>query len=252
MCTAPITVKVIGEQISQPYIDMTLQSIDDFGVKIQNNQYHEYHCAGDQSYLAREYLIEGDASGASYLWGMAAVSQGEVRVENVNPLSAQGDIGFPELLSQMGCIVTKENRAITVRGPTTLIGIHADMTRMPDPAQTLAAIAACAKGETTMSGLITLRVKETDRISALHTELKKMGIDSTTGPESLTIKGGLPHGAQISTYEDHRMAMSFALLAARIDGIRIEHPEVVEKSFPDFWGTLETLGVKSVLEDTNE
>ena len=152
----------------------------------------------------------------------------------------------------MGCVVTKEKRAITVRGPTSLSGIDADMTRMPDTAQTLATIAACATGSTTMTGLATLRVKETDRISALHTELKKIGIDSTTGPESLTVMGGTPHGGRIATYEDHRMAMSFALLAARLNGMQIEHPEVVEKSFPSFWCTLETLGVKSALEDTNE
>lgn len=117
------------------------------------------------------------------------------------------------------------------------------MSNMPDTAQTLAVIAAFAQGDTTMTGLSTLRVKETDRIAALHAELAKAGIASTPGPDFLTVHGGMPHGAQISTYDDHRMAMSFATLAAVIPGVVIEDPKVVEKSFPDFWSVLESVGI---------
>ena len=166
-------------------------------------------------------------------------------VTNVNPRSAQGDIHFPEVLARMGCSVTTGERSITVTGGSSLRGIEIDMSSMPDTAQTLAVVAACAKGATTIRGLSTLRVKETDRIAALHTELSKVGIRSEAGPDYLIVHGGTPHGARIATYEDHRMAMSFAMLAARIPGIEIEEPSVVDKSFPSFWDTLDDIGISS-------
>lgn len=122
------------------------------------------------------------------------------------------------------------------------------MELLPDSAQTLAVVAACAKGRSVIRGLQTLRIKETDRISALHAELGKLGIRSEPGPDYLVIHGGTPTGARIATYEDHRMAMSFAALAAKIPGMRIEHPEVVQKSFPDFWQKLAQIGVTSIGE----
>jgi 3-phosphoshikimate 1-carboxyvinyltransferase len=243
----PVTVEVQGEQISKSYIDMTIQSIADFGVKVHNDAYRRYSCEPGEGYWSRQYAVEGDASGASYLWGVAAISGGEVTVENVNPNSAQGDIKFPDLLEQMGCSVTRYERSITVRGAATLRGIEVDMSLMPDTAQTLAVVASCAQGRTTMRGLSTLRVKETDRIAALHTELGKLGIHSEPGPDFLVVHGGKPHGARIATYEDHRMAMSFAMLGSRISGMEIEDPYVVSKSFPSFWEVLEgMLGARSI------
>lgn len=242
--TNTLTVNIEGEQISRSYIDMTLQSIRDFGVTVTNDRYERYSCHVGQRYNARAISIEGDASGASYLWGLAAVSQGKVTVRNINPQSAQGDIHFPEVLMRMGCSVSSDARSITVEGPKALRGIEIDMSNMPDVAQTLAVIAAFAQGKTVMRGLSTLPGKETDRIGALHTELKKVGIVSEPGPDYLIVHGGSPHGARIATYEDHRMAMSFAILGARIPGIEIEEPEVVQKSFPNFWQTLATSGIK--------
>lgn len=243
----PLTIEIAGDQISKSYIDMTLQNIADFGVSIENEAYQRYHYPAGQRYQARHYPIEGDASGASYLWGIAAVSGGTITVENININSAQGDIRFPELLEQMGCTVTRHERAITVQGASKLRAIEVDMSLMPDTAQTLAVIAACAQGSTVLRGLSTLRVKETDRIAALHTELSKIGIRAEPGPDFLVVHGGTPHGARIATYEDHRMAMSFALLGTRISGIEIEEPEVVAKSFPDFWRVLgDILGASSV------
>ena len=119
---------------------------------------------------------------------------------------------------------------------------------MPDTAQTLAVIAACARGTTTIRGLSTLRVKETDRITALHNELKKIGISSETGPDFLVVHGGAPIGARIITYDDHRMAMSFAMLASRFTGIEIEEPHVVEKSFPNFWRIVQDFGLTVATE----
>lgn len=238
-----LAIEVVGEQISKPYIDMTIQSAKDFGVTISNEAYTRYSVAVGARYSPREINIEGDASGASYLWGLAAISGGSVTVTNVNPYSAQGDIHFPEVLSRMGCSITTTDRSITVSAPSSLSGIEIDMSSMPDTAQTLAVIAACAKGKTTITGLSTLRVKETDRIAALHTELKKVGIESEPGPDFLVVHGGTPRAARIATYEDHRMAMSFAMLAARIPGMEIEEPAVVDKSFPTFWTMLTEMGI---------
>lgn len=243
--TNKLVVEIEGEQISQSYIDMTLQSVREFGVSITNDSYTRYTCAPGQTYQPRVMQIEGDASGASYLWGLAAVSQGKVTVKNVNPRSAQGDIHFPEVLMRMGCSVSSDERSITVVGPKTLKGIDIDMSNMPDVAQTLAVVAAFAQGKTTMRGLSTLRVKETDRIAALHAELAKVGITSEPGPDYLIVHGGNPHGARIKTYDDHRMAMSFALLGTRVPGMEIEEPHVVEKSFPTFWEVLALSGILS-------
>ena len=241
--TNKLVVDIEGEQISRSYIDMTLQSIKEFGVAISNESYKRYMCTAGQKYQPRATQIEGDASGASYLWGLAAISSGRVTVRNVNPQSAQGDIHFPEVLMRMGCAVSSDSRSITVAGPKTLKGIEIDMSNMPDVAQTLAVIAAFAQGTTTMRGLSTLRVKETDRIAALHAELEKVGIRSEPGPDYLVVHGGQPHGARIKTYDDHRMAMSFAMMSTRVPGIEIEEPHVVEKSFPTFWDALAESGV---------
>jgi 3-phosphoshikimate 1-carboxyvinyltransferase len=241
--TDTLTIEIEGEQISRSYIDMTLQSIYDFGVTVTNDAYKRYTYNVGQRYAAQTLAIEGDASGASYLWGLAAVSQGRVTVRNINPQSAQGDIHFPEALMRMGCSISSDARSITVEGPKTLKGIEIDMSNMPDVAQTLAVVAAFARGKTVMRGLSTLPGKETDRIAALHTELAKVGITSEPGPDSLIVHGGNPTGARIATYEDHRMAMSFAMMGARVRGIEIEEPHVVLKSFPTFWDALASSGI---------
>lgn len=239
-----LTIKINGDQTSRSYIDMTIQGLSEFGVVVKNDSYRSYYIAAGQRPIARHYTVEGDASGASYLWGLAAVSGGSVTVTNVNPLSAQGDIKFPEILREMGCTVSSNERSITVVAPKVLRGVHVDMSLMPDTAQTLAVIAACAQGSTTITGLHTLRIKETDRLAALHTELAKVGIQSETGPDYITIHGGAPQHAAISTYDDHRMAMSFALLGAHPSGVTIEDPSVVNKSFKSFWRLVESAGIR--------
>jgi 3-phosphoshikimate 1-carboxyvinyltransferase len=242
--SAKLCIEIRGEQISKPYIDMTIQSIAEFGVTISNDKYQRYTYAPGQQFKAQAFQVEGDASGASYLWGLAAISGGQITVRNVNPRSAQGDIHFPEILARMGCSVSQESRSITVRGAKKLSAIDIDMSSMPDTAQTLAVIAACAEGTTTIRGLSTLRVKETDRIEERHTELEKLGISSETGPDYLIVHGGAPSGATIKTYDDHRMAMSFAMLASKFSGIEIEEPQVVDKSFPNFWDMLIKAGIQ--------
>jgi 3-phosphoshikimate 1-carboxyvinyltransferase len=237
-----------GEVTSRTYLGMTFQSIRDFGVSIEHDGYKRITVQAGQSYLPQRYQIEGDASGASYLWGIAALTKRSVTVGNINPASAQGDLYFPRLLEQMGCTVDIASDAITVTGPRELRAVEATMELMPDTAQTLAVVAACAKGTSVIRGLKTLRVKETDRIDAMHRELLKVGVRSEVGPDYLVVHGGTPHAAQIATYEDHRMAMSFAMLGALISGIVIEEPQVVAKSFPNFWQVIRQLGIQSTYQ----
>ncbi len=239
-----LDVTIRGTPISTSYIDMTIQSLADFGVKVTHTNYQRFQVPSAQAFQAREYQVEGDASGASYLWALAAVSNGTITVENINPFSAQGDIKFPHLLERMGCSVSTHNRSITVTGNPELRSIDVDMSLMPDTAQTLATVAACAQGTSVIRGLSTLKVKETDRIEALRAELAKMGITAETGPDYIAVHGGTPQPACIATYDDHRMAMSFAILVGRTGSMEIDDPHVVEKSFPDFWRVLTTLGVQ--------
>jgi 3-phosphoshikimate 1-carboxyvinyltransferase len=254
--THGLEIEVQGEQISRSYIDMTLQSMRDFGISVSNENYRRYSVPAGARYQARNYCIEGDGSGASYFWGIAAVNRGCIRVLNINPESAQGDVHFPQLLAQMGCQLRSgfEHAAdgsrvgwIEIQG-APLTAIDADLTLLPDCAQTLAVVAACASGRSTLRGLSTLRIKETDRIAALQTELAKLGVETSASADSLSIEG-LGHEcaalrpARIATYEDHRMAMSFAVLAGRFNGLQIEEPQVVTKSFPDFWERLQALGI---------
>src|SRR6185312_1656696 len=149
---------------------------------------------------------------------------------------------FADILGQMGCKVGKK-RSIEVTGGKELKAVEVNMQDLPDTAQTLAVVAAFAKGETTITGLKTLQIKETKRITALEAELAKMGIECKSGADYIKIKGGNPKGANISTYGDHRMAMAFAAAGLRIDGISIESPNVVKKSFPQFWNVLKSMSI---------
>jgi 3-phosphoshikimate 1-carboxyvinyltransferase len=246
--TGPLSIEVEGEQISKPYIDMTIQSAGDFGVTINNSAHKRYTVSVGQKYSPGTFRVEGDASGASYLWGIAAISGGTVTVENINPQSAQGDIHFPELLARMGCGLSSRSRSITVRGSKSLKGIDVDMSNMPDTAQTLAVVASCAHGSTVMRGLSTLRIKETDRIAAVRAELLSVGIKSECGPDYLVVHGGSPRAGRVKTYDDHRMAMSFAMLSSRVAGMEIEDPSVVNKSFPTFWETLKSCGIGVMMD----
>lgn len=244
-------IKVTGERVSESYAAMTVDTMRQFGVEVEAKS-GTYIVQGGQHYKARSFRVEPDASGASYFWALAAVRGGRIRIEGVRHDSIQGDMRFPDLLEQMGCFVARGHGAAgdwieVAREPEKgLAGINTDMTLLPDTAQTLAAVAACAKGETVITGLRTLRVKETDRIAALHDELDRMGIASVALAESIMITGGTPKPARIKTYKDHRMAMAFGVLGAVVPGLEIEEPGVVEKSFPTFWEELARAGVKVV------
>lgn len=241
-----LVIDIKGEQVSPSYIDMTIDGLRDFGVEVKNEQYRRYSVAKGQRYRSCTYAVEGDASGASYLWAIAAITGGTIRVKNVNPASLQGDIKFPDLLARMGCEAVKNagEQWIEVTGTSALRGITQDMTSMPDTAQTLAVVASFAKGATTLTGLSTLQIKETKRLTALNKELEKMGISSEIGDNRITIEGGNPRGAIIETYGDHRMAMAFAVAGTKAQGVRIQEADVVSKSFPEFWKILADIGVE--------
>lgn len=242
-----LKIKIIGEQASRSYVDMTIQGLKSFGVSVKNKNYHEYVIGKEQNYEAADYLIEGDCSGASYFWGIAAITGGKIRVKNINPDSVQGDIKFPDILREMGCIVRKNLREkwIEIEGPDDLKTLrNINMNSMPDTAQTMAVVSSFGNGVTKIKGLSTLRIKETDRLAALRKEFRKVGIKSAIGKDFIIVEGGKMNGKEIDTHEDHRMAMAFAMAGARIPDIRINDPGVISKSFPEFWDKLEELGIK--------
>lgn len=235
-------IKIQGELTSKPYVDLTLDIMKTFGVTVENESYKEFRITSGDRYTGRTYEVEGDASSASYFFAAAAVTGGEVTVDHLNPASAQGDIGFPAVLEQMGCSVKKGDGKITLTG-NRLRGVNVSMNNMPDVAQTLAVVALFAEGPTTMTGIANLRIKETDRIGALASELTKLGATVITGEDRMTIHPGpvATSGAEIETFDDHRMAMSFAIAGLIIPGVKILEPGCVNKSFPEFFQHLEDI-----------
>ena len=208
-----------------------------FGVTFENDGYKRLRVRSGQRYQGQDYVIEADASNASYFLAAAAVTGGRVVIENLSPSSIQGDVRFVDVLEQMGCTVTRGD-TIAVTSPPRLHGIEADMEAIPDMAQTLAVVAAFADGPSHVTGLASLRVKETDRVAAVAKELPKLGVHVEEGPDHWTIhppRNGAYVGAAIDTYDDHRMAMSFAVAGLRVPDVVINNPGCVAKTFPDFW-----------------
>jgi 3-phosphoshikimate 1-carboxyvinyltransferase len=234
-----ITIECIGDMSSKPYIDMTLDSMKEFGAIAENNDYKEFTVKSNQKYKAREYTVEGDYSNAAYFFAAAAITKSKVTVKNLKIDSAQGDKFFVDCLEEMGCKVVKGNDSITVEG-AELKAIRKDMNNFPDIVQPLSVVAAFAKGKSEFTNIGHLKFKECDRLKAPATELKKMGINAVDTDDSLVVEGGVPHGAKIDTYNDHRMAMSFAIAGLKVPGIIIKNPENVKKSFPDFFERLKS------------
>jgi 3-phosphoshikimate 1-carboxyvinyltransferase len=234
----PALLKVEGEVLSKPYVAMTLSVMDAFGIAVECTPDFSSFTIPQGCYRAREYQIEGDASNASYFWAAAAVTAGRVTVSNVPVPSLQGDAMLVPLLGRMGCEVTRSGNGITLQGAKRLAGIRVDMGDMPDVVPTLAVVAAFAHGKTVIENIAHLRIKECDRLSAVVTELTKLGVKVEEQEAAMIIHGEGGHGlkgAQIETYEDHRMAMSLAVAGLRIPGVQITGEDCVAKSFPDFW-----------------
>jgi 3-phosphoshikimate 1-carboxyvinyltransferase len=237
-----VTIKVQGELISKPFADMTIEAMRQFGAKVTQPAPRSYLIAGRQTYDSPEYIVEGDVSSASYFFAIAALTGSTLTLKNLNPQSIQADMGFLKILAGMGNELAYGQNEITITGKGVR-PVNVDMRDCPDQAQTLAVLAAFAKGMTTVTGIQSLRIKETERIVALQHELRKMGIETSATPDSLTVHGGRPQAASITTYGDHRMAMAFAVAGTKLPGMEIQDPDVVTKTFPEFWDKLEALGI---------
>ena len=235
-----VEIEITGNLVSRPYVDITLEVLKEFGISHYREEYQRFFVPGGQRYRSRLYDIEADASSASYFWAAAALTGGRVTVTNLNLESCQGDIDFLAVLARLGCRLTSAPEGLTVEGGP-LKGIEMDMATMPDLVPTLAVLAAFAEGETIINGVAHLRHKESNRLAAVATELRKMGITAEETPDGLRIVGGTPHGAEIDTYGDHRLAMSFAVAGLKTEGVVIRDPDCVAKSFPDFWEYFEHL-----------
>jgi len=233
----PVELTVRGPLVSKPYIEMTLAVMSAFGVSVEVEQLRCFAVAGGQRYRGRQYEIEPDASAASYFFAAAAITGGEVTVEGLTDRSIQGDVAFCKCLEQMGCRLRHTPNSITVVG-RPLHGIEVDMNAISDTVQTLAAVALFADGPTTVSGVAHIRHKETDRIRALATELRKLGAAVEQREDGLRITPGKLHAAQIDTYDDHRMAMSLALVGLATPGIVIRDPGCTAKTYPAFFDDL--------------
>ena len=240
-----VMLEVRDSLVSVPYVDLTLDIMARFGVEVKHDAYRLFRIPGRQVYAARDYDIEGDASSASYFWGLAALLGQSMCVTNVPPDSVQGDTRFLQVLERMGCAVTRR-RGWHVAGPRQLKPLgEIDLNPLPDAAMTVAVLAAFCNGEARLCNIGNLRVKETDRLHALVTELRKIGATVTELPDGLHVQGdpAALHGAEIDTYDDHRMAMCFGMAGARLPGIRIREPGCVAKTYPGFWGDLRRIGV---------
>jgi 3-phosphoshikimate 1-carboxyvinyltransferase len=237
-----VVIDVVGELISKPYIEITLNLMRRFGVNVTRDGWQSFTVSKGQKYVSPGSIhVEGDASSASYFLAAGAIAGGPVRVEGVGRDSIQGDVRFVEALEQMGASITMGENWIEAKSNGVLKAIDADFNHIPDAAMTIAVAALYADGTSTLRNIASWRVKETDRISAMATELRKVGATVEEGPDYLRVTPPeqiLP--AAIDTYDDHRMAMCFSLAsldgkARRGNAIRINDPKCVAKTFPDYF-----------------
>nr|WP_319393833.1 3-phosphoshikimate 1-carboxyvinyltransferase [uncultured Desulfobacter sp.] len=235
-----LVIDLTGPAVSQPYIDLTLDVMNQFGVSAFQVSDTCYEVPGAQTYTAGTRSVEPDLSNAGYFWAAGAITGADIGVDNIGTASLQGDLKQAYIFEKMGCTVDHDGRVLRVKGDA-LQGVDVDMSDTPDAVPAVAVTAAFAQGTTRISNIGHLRVKECDRIDAVCSQLKKMGINAVQGPDFMEITGGTPHGAQIETFNDHRIAMAFAVAGLRVDGVKIENPVCVEKSFPTFWQLFESL-----------
>ena len=237
-----VEIEVVGDR-EMPYIDITLAVMEAFGVQVVSDGYKYFRIEGGQRYQPRIYNIEPDASNASYFFAAAALTAGRVTVQHLHLDSMQGDVQFVRILEQMGCQVAVSDIGITVTGPRQLKGVDVDMRTISDTALTLAAIAPFADSKVTIRNIEHTRWQETDRIHAMVTELRKLGVPVIEHQDGLEISPSPITPAAIDTYEDHRMAMAFSLVGLKANGIRINDPDCVSKTFPNYFEMLERLYV---------
>ncbi|MCL1077733.1 3-phosphoshikimate 1-carboxyvinyltransferase [Parashewanella spongiae] len=242
LAKSTVEIKVTGELVSKPYIDITLELMKRFGVNVVNDNYQNFSIITGQKYVTPgEFLVEGDASSASYFLAAAAINGGSIKVTGVGRLSIQGDTAFADVLEKMGAKIQWGDDYI-ISSVGKLNSIDLDLNHIPDAAMTIATTALFASGTTKISNIYNWRIKETDRLAAMATELKKVGAEVTEGHDyiEITPPAEIKH-AEIDTYNDHRMAMCFSLLSFSHAGITINDPECTAKTFPSYFEQLKEL-----------
>ena len=238
---AGLQVEMVSDLVSKPYVEMTLKVMQAFGAHTTQEDFRRLSVEPTGYRAVNEFVIEPDASAASYFFAAAALLGGSVTIHGLGTNSLQGDLRFVDVLERMGAQVTRTATSTQVVGTGQLHGIEVDMAEISDTAQTLAAIAPFADSPTRVTGIGFIRAKETDRIAAVVTELQRLGISAVEEPDGFLIHPGVPKPGVVKTYQDHRMAMSFALVGLRSAGIQIADPACVAKTYPNFWNDLETL-----------
>ncbi|MFO8012228.1 MAG: 3-phosphoshikimate 1-carboxyvinyltransferase [Phycisphaerae bacterium] len=243
----PVTIEVAGELVSKPFVDMTLAVMAAFGAEVERETYARFRVPAPLRYAGRTYPVEPDAASASYFLAAAAATGGEVTVEGLTRQSVQGAAGFADVLREMGCEVTWTDAGVTVSGPEHLSGLRIDMNAMPDMVLTLAPLAVLARGRTAIENVANLRVKESDRLAALATELGRLGAEVEEHPDGLAITPPeTVRPAEIATYNDHRIAMGMAVVGLAVPGVRIADPACVGKTYPGFFEDLQRLARSDV------
>lgn len=238
-----VTIQVEGPLVSQPYVDMTIGQMSRWGLHVESTARNSYRIQSQSPRQQPTETIEADASAASYFFAAATIAGGSVTVCGYNPpnITQQGDMEFLSVMERMGCKVERGQAWNVAHGSSRIRGIDIDMNAMSDCVPTLAAVACFAEGPTTIRNVAHIRHKESDRIAALATELRKLGAEVDELPDGLRITPRPLHGAEIETYNDHRIAMSMALIGLKVPGVVIKNPGCVAKTYPGFWEDLEKL-----------
>ena len=240
LASGRVDIELTDELVSKPYVDLTIATMAEFGPVVHNDAHRRY-VVEPARYEPRTVSIEPDASAASYFFAAAAITGGRVRIPGLGRRSRQGDLGFVDVLARMGATVERGDDWTEVAGTGRLVGIDVDLSDMSDVAQTLAVVATFASSPTSVRGIDFIQHKETDRVAAVVDELVARGVAAERSPGGFTIHPGAPRPGIVSTYDDHRMAMSFALLGLVHPGVEIDDPGCVDKTFPGYFDALDEL-----------
>ena len=235
-----LVARLVGDLVSEPYVAMTVAVMDSFGAHVERPDERTW-VVEPQVYRPTDVSIEPDASAASYVFAAAALLGGRATVAGLGDQSLQGDLAFVDVLEAMGASVERTTTATTVTGTGALEGVEVDMSQISDTAPTLAVVAAFAEGPTRLTGIGFIRGKETDRVGNVVAELRRLGVHAEEEPDGFTVHPGPMRAATVQTYDDHRMAMAFALAGLRVDGVQIADPSCVAKTFPGYWRLLDEL-----------
>ena len=235
-----LVARLVGDLVSEPYVDLTVEVMRHFGVAVERPDARTW-TVEPQRYRATDFAIEPDASAASYVFAAAAVLDGRVTVAGLGASTLQGDLAFVDLLERMGAQVDRTAISTTVTGTGSLHGIDVDMSQVSDTAPTLAVVAAFADSPTRVTGIGFIRGKETDRIGAVVAELRRLGVDAVEEADGFTVRPAPIRAATVQTYDDHRMAMAFAVAGLKVPGVQIADPGCVAKTFPAYWQLLDEL-----------